>query len=55
MSMTAPRDSVILSGREWSQYFAAATSGSSKIGRILSREVKKPTKRSFSLECVVII
>jgi hypothetical protein len=52
MFTTVPRDSVTLSGGEWSLCFAVATSGSSKIGSPLRGQVPKSTKRSFLHACV---
>ena len=52
--MTIPPDSVILSGVEWLEFFAAETTGSSKIGSPPEAQAPKSTKKSFSRVCVAI-
>jgi len=50
MCMIVPKALVILSGKEWSRCFVAATSGSSKIGNLLKDRELKSKRKNYSLE-----
>jgi len=54
MFMTAPRDSLTLSGVGWSAFSAVETSGSLRIGSQPRVKAPKLTKKSFLRVCEVI-